>query len=149
MLPDLGVRLGSYMDRSGAAAPLTGICLALDMTTVVGSLAAGFGDDRGLGWPRLAAPFLAHVIGLPSCEEQAAELYASLIAQGVEAVLDDRQASPGVKLKDADLIGVPVRVVISTKSLAAGGAEVTGRTSGETQIVPIQDVGSLIRQLTA
>jgi prolyl-tRNA synthetase len=149
ILPDRGDRLGSYMDQSGAPKPLAGIGLALDITTVVGSLAAGFGDDRGLGWPPLAAPFLAHLIGLPSCEEQAEELCARLLAQGVEVVLDDRQASPGVKLKDADLIGLPVRIVISKKSLTAGGAEVTERASGETQIVPIQDVGSRILQLSA
>jgi prolyl-tRNA synthetase len=142
-LPELGDLLGSYADRGGAA-PLAGVCLEADLTTAVGMLADGQADDRGLAWRPLVAPFATHVIAMPSCEAPALELHAALILQGIDVLLDDREASPGAKLKDADLIGLPVRVVVSQKSMAAGGAELTPRAAGEPRIVPLEDVGSEI-----
>jgi len=86
------------------------------------------------------APFKAHILGLPPCEAKALELYTDLTQQGIEVLLDDRETTAGVKFKDADLIGVPVRVVVSPKSIAAGGAEVTARAVGERSIVPLGSV---------
>lgn len=143
-LPELGDLLGSFADRNGGAAPLAGVSLEADLTTAVGMLADEQADDRGLAWRPLVAPFATHVIAMPSCEAPALELHAALILQGIDVLLDDRVASPGAKLKDADLIGLPVRVVVSQKSMAAGGAELTPRAAGEPRIVALEDVGSEI-----
>jgi len=148
-LPELGDLLGSFAERSGGTAPLAGASLEADLVTTVGVLADTQADDRGLAWRPLVAPFATHVIAMPSCEAPALDLHSALILQGIEVLLDDREASPGVKLKDADLIGLPVRVVVSQKSIAAGGAELTPRVAGVPRIVPLEDVGSEVLRLTA
>ncbi len=147
LLPELGDHLGTFADRSGGAAPLAGVSLEVDLTTVVGALADRQADDRGLAWRPMVAPFPAQLIAMPSCEAQALDLHETLLQRGIEVLLDDREASAGVKLKDADLIGLPVRVVVSQKSIAAGGAEVTPRVAGGPRVVPLEAVSSEILRL--
>lgn len=146
LLPEASDPIGKYTDRGGATRPLAGLYLEIDLTTLIAVLAQQQADGRGLAWRPAAAPFVAHVIGVPPFEEQALGLYSALRAQGVDALLDDREVSPGVKMKDADLIGMPVRIAVSQQSTAGGGAEVTGRRSGESRIVPIEAVASEVER---
>ena len=74
------------------------------------------------------------------CADEAEGLYQRLTDAGVEVLYDDRDESPGVKFTDAELLGMPTIVTISPRSLAAGGAEVTDRASGERSVRPIADV---------
>jgi len=102
-------------------------------------------DDKGIIWPREVAPYPAHLVALgagkdPAVGEAAEGLYQRLNDAGVEILYDDRDESPGVKLTDAELLGMPTILTISTRSLAAGGVEVTDRVSGERQVRPIADV---------
>jgi prolyl-tRNA synthetase len=102
-------------------------------------------DDKGLAWPDAVAPYRAHLVSLsaskdPAVLEAAEGLYARLTDAGVDVLYDDRDDSPGVKLTDAELLGMPLIVTISPRSLAAGGAEVTQRASGERSIRPIDEV---------
>ena len=141
LYPERGLRLGDFVNGSGETASLAGAFLDLDVTTILGALAEEQADERGLAWRPTLAPFKAEILGLPPCEAQALELYMDLAEQGVRVLLDDREMTAGVKFKDADLIGLPVRVVISPKSIAAGGAEITARAVGERFIVPLDSVG--------
>jgi prolyl-tRNA synthetase len=107
-------------------------------------------DDKGIAWPESVAPYPAHLVSLgvgrdPAVGEAAEGLYTRLAEAGVEVLYDDRDESPGVKLTDAELLGMPLIVTISTRSLAAGGAEVTLRASGERSIVPIAEVEARLR----
>jgi prolyl-tRNA synthetase len=107
-------------------------------------------DDKGIIWPVGVAPYPAQLVALgagkdPAVGEAAEALYQRLTDAGVEVLYDDRDESPGVKLTDAELLGMPMTITISTRSLAAGGAEVTDRASGERSVQPIDDV---IGQLT-
>lgn len=145
--PEPGDRLGSYTDQHGGSAPLSGLSLQLDVTTALGALAGLQADERGLAWRPAVAPFAAHLIAMTSCEAQALELHARLAGQRIQALVDDRDASPGVKLKDADLIGLPVRVIVSQKSIAAGGVEITPRGAGEKRIVQLEEVGPEVLRL--
>jgi prolyl-tRNA synthetase len=102
-------------------------------------------DDKGIIWPESVAPYAAHLVSLsasrdPAVAEAAEGLYQRLTDAGVEVLYDDRDESPGVKLTDAELLGMPRIVTISPRSLAAGGAEVTDRASGERSVRPIAEV---------
>jgi len=102
-------------------------------------------DDKGIAWPREVAPYPAHLVTLgagknPAVGEAAEGFYQRLTDAGVEILYDDRDESPGVKLTDAELLGMPTILTISTRSLAAGGVEVTDRASGERHVRPIADV---------
>jgi len=106
-------------------------------------------DERGIAWPPSVAPYPAHLVALgagrdPAVAEAADALYGRLSASGVEVLYDDRDESPGVKLTDAELLGMPWTVTISTRSLAAGGAEVTERASGERSVRPISEVEAML-----
>ncbi|MEK6190814.1 MAG: proline--tRNA ligase [Chloroflexota bacterium] len=102
-------------------------------------------DDKGIVWPREVAPYPAHLVALgagkdPAVGEAAEGLYQRLTDAGVEILYDDRDESPGVKLTDAELLGMPTILTVSTRSLAAGGVEVTDRASGDRGIRPLADV---------
>jgi prolyl-tRNA synthetase len=106
-------------------------------------------DEKGIAWPESVAPYPAHLVAIgaskdPAVAEAADGLYRRLADAGVEVLYDDRDESPGVKLTDAELLGMPLIVTVSPRSLAAGGAEVTRRASGERQIQPIAEVESAL-----
>ncbi len=109
-------------------------------------------DEKGIAWPRAVAPYPAHLVALgamkdPAVADAAEGLYQRLTDAGVEVLYDDRDESPGVKLTDAELLGMPTIVTISTRSLAGGGAEVTDRATGERAIRPLADVEADLRAL--
>jgi prolyl-tRNA synthetase len=113
----------------------------IGVSRLVGAIAEQSHDDAGLVWPRSVAPFDAHVVIAGKTEEiiaGAERLAAELDAAGVQVLLDDRKASPGVKFADAELIGVPTIVVVG-RGLAAGVVEVKDRRSGERTEVPVDD----------
>jgi prolyl-tRNA synthetase len=102
-------------------------------------------DDKGIAWPAAVAPYAAHLVAIganrePAVAEAADGLYTRLTDAGVDVLYDDRDESPGVKFTDAELLGMPTIVTISPRSLAAGGAEVTDRRSGDRSVRPIADV---------
>jgi len=107
-------------------------------------------DEKGIAWPASVAPYPAHLVVLgagkdPAVGEAAEGLYQRLADAGVDVLYDDRDESPGVKLTDAELLGMPLIVTVSTRSLAAGGAEVTDRATGERSVRPIADVEAALR----
>ncbi|MCA9375059.1 hypothetical protein KC622_01870, partial [Candidatus Dojkabacteria bacterium] len=101
-------------------------------------------DDKGIIWPESIAPFKVHLISLAKSNndeayKQAESLYRKLLEASVEVLWDDRlETSPGQKFADADLIGNPYRVVVSAKSLEAGGIELKMRDSDKTEIVTLE-----------
>lgn len=116
------------------------VLLALYPYKVMESVAQLNRDEKGLLWPEPLAPFPIHLIALG--EEGLAEgekLYSRLKGQGIEVLFDDRDESPGVKFTDADLIGLPWRVVVSKRSLSQGGIEVKRRAEAGSRIIPLED----------
>jgi prolyl-tRNA synthetase len=102
-------------------------------------------DEKGIVWPKAVAPYAVHLVALgagkdPAVAEAADGLYQRLTDAGVEVLYDDRDESAGVKLTDAELMGMPTIVTISPRSLAAGGAEVTHRATGERGVQPIAEI---------
>ncbi|NUR74371.1 MAG: proline--tRNA ligase [Hamadaea sp.] len=97
-------------------------------------------DDRGIVWPMAVAPFHVVIVQLGTDEatvEAARDLYERLGNNGVEVVWDDREERPGVKFRDAELVGIPLRVTVGARGLARGIVEVTRRSTGDTVEVPV------------
>jgi len=106
---------------------------------LMGTVVELLSDEKGMIWPESITPFQVHLINIGE-EEKAQEIYDDLIKKGVEVLWDDRDARPGEKFADSDLIGIPYRVVVSEKSLAAGGVEVKKRNEGASEIVGIEEM---------
>jgi prolyl-tRNA synthetase len=107
-------------------------------------------DEKGIIWPFSVAPDHVALIGLDldktEIGQAAEQLYTDLTAAGVEVLFDDRAETAGVKFNDADLIGLPIRVVVSKRSLKNGGAEIKLRSQKESGIVPLEDVVRTVQE---
>ena len=120
---------------------------------VAAAIEAGH-DERGIIWPRELAPYDVHLVGLgfdkPGVRESAEQVYQQLQDAGFEVLYDDREeGSAGVKFNDADLLGMPVRVTVSPRSIENGGAEVKRRTEKDGKVVPLDGASGAVRELLA
>ena len=123
----------TFTDKTGQQQkPIMG-CYGWGTTRIMGVLVEQFNDDKGIAWPARVSPAAVHLISLRGGEEQAKNLYESLQAQGISTLWDDRDVSPGTKFADADLIGIPVRAVISTKT--NGQIEFKLRSAEKTELL--------------
>jgi len=116
---------------------------------LISSIIEAHHDQYGPKWPMSVAPWQVHINALkldnPDVREHAEHLYQRLAAANIEVLYDDRNASPGVQFADADLLGIPIRLIVSQRNVAAGQIEYKRRTTGETGVVPLEDtVGSVI-----
>lgn len=112
------------------------------ITRVMGVIVEKFADDKGIVWPESIAPFKVHLLVLgDGAKDEAEKLYADLTAQGIEVLFDDRiSAQAGEKFADADLIGIPHRIVVSDRSLTSGGVEYKHRTEEKGEVMSVSDV---------
>ena len=107
-------------------------------------------DKDGIIWPDSVAPFQVHLMNLGKKEgpkEAAEKIYEDLHSAGIEVYFDDRNASAGVKFKDADLIGIPRIVIVGERNLAEGVVEVKQRSTGEREKVPLEELVSYLQQV--
>ncbi len=118
----------------------------IGITRVMGVVVEKFSDDKGIVWPESIAPFKVHLVALgENIPAEAEQVYTELTAAGIEVLFDDRTGvMPGEKFADADLIGIPHRIVVSERSLKNGGAEYKSRTSTESEIVALTDIAAKI-----
>jgi prolyl-tRNA synthetase len=129
-----------YLDENGKAHPVFMGSYGIGPGRLMGAIVELFADDKGIVWPASVAPFQAHLLSVSSdsgkAKEEADKLYQTLLNAGVEVLYDDRDLRAGEKFADADLVGIPKRVVVSDKSIASGGAEVKDRRTGKVEIIP-------------
>jgi prolyl-tRNA synthetase len=141
----------NYTDEAGAEHPMIMGCYGLGIGRTVAAAIEQNHDQDGIVWPRPLAPFEVLLAGLNPDDEEvkrvAEQLYGELREKGVEVFYDDRDERPGVKFKDADLIGLPVRLVIGAKSLKDGKVEVSLRRDREKQLVPVAEAVSKVLEL--
>lgn len=122
-------------------------CYGIGLQRVMGTIVEVCNDEKGIIWPESVAPFKVHLISLGKNEETE-KIYADLEKSDVGVLFDDREdTSAGAKFADADLIGIPWRVVVSEKSLASGGVEVKKRSEKESEIVKIEEIDSFFKKL--
>ena len=113
-------------------------CYGIGISRVMGVIAEKFADDRGLVWPEAVAPYKYYLVGIGEKGNAAAEEFYATHEN--DTLYDDRDARPGEKFADAELMGIPKRVVISDKTLATGCAEVTDRKTQESTLVPLDKI---------
>jgi prolyl-tRNA synthetase len=123
-----------YTDGDGKPQTVYMGSYGIGISRLLGVIVEMSSDDKGIIWPESVAPFAVHIIAIGDVAE-ASVLYEKLTAQGIEVLLDDRDISAGAKFADADLIGIPHRVVVSEKSLEKGGLEYKKRNETESRIV--------------
>ncbi len=126
----------TYADESGQKQKVIMGSYGIGPGRVMGTIVELLSDEKGIVWPESIAPFKVHLLSFKQ-DQKAKEIYDALTAKGVEVLFDDRDVSIGVKLNDADLLGMPHRVLITEKSLAAGGVEYKKRTDTEAEIISI------------
>jgi prolyl-tRNA synthetase len=108
-------------------------------------------DDKGIIWPMAIAPYHIYLCPLylenPEVATVTEGLYADLEAQGLEVLFDDRNESPGVKFNDADLLGIPVRVTISPRTLEKNSAEIKRRSEKKAELIPLEGITARLKEL--
>ena len=129
----------TYMDAEGKPQPVYMGSYGIGISRLLGVIVEQLSDDQGIVWPETIAPFAVHIIKIGDVAEADA-LYEKLTQQGIEVLLDDRDMSAGAKFADADLIGIPHRVVVSVKSLENGGLEYKKRGETESKIISGNDL---------
>jgi prolyl-tRNA synthetase len=142
-----------YTDEAGADKPMIMGCYGVGIGRTVAAAIEQNHDKDGIIWPRPLAPFEALLIVLnpedQTVRSTAESLYAQLQEKGVEVLYDDRDERPGVKFKDADLIGIPVRLTVGAKSLADGKVEVSLRRDREKLMVTPAEAVAKVMELLA
>jgi prolyl-tRNA synthetase len=139
----------SYLDKDGKEKIMIMGCYGIGIGRTVAACIEQNHDEHGIIWPMALAPYTVIVTPVNIKEADvmkvSEDIYAGLLASGVEAILDDRDERAGVKFKDADLIGIPLRIVVGAKNLTQGKVELKIRKTGENRLI---DVGDIVRQAT-
>lgn len=140
----------NFLDKEGVEQPIIMASYGIGVGRMLAALAEAYNDENGLIWPWSVAPLPVHLVSLARDEtqtQQAEKLYQDLKAAGIEALFDDREAAPGVKFKDADLIGLPLRLTISPRSLEQNAVEWKYRAGGPAENVPLSEVVARVVQV--
>ncbi len=145
-----------YLGEDGERHPIVMGSYGIGLGRNVACVVEAHHDDKGIAWPAEVAPYPAHLVALganrdPRVGEVAEALYAAAAARGDagQVLYDDRDESPGVKLTDAELLGMPWILTVSPRSLAAGGVEVTERATGARSVQRVEHVTAFLEGRTA
>ncbi len=134
----------TYKNELGADVPVFMGSYGIGLTRLIGTIVEVLSDERGIVWSESVAPFKVHLVMLGDDTEvssKAEQIYKDLISKNIEVLFDDRVGpSAGEKFSDADLLGMPVRVVVSKRSLENGGVEVKKRTETDSKIVALDEL---------
>ena len=141
----------SYLDESGKAQLVWMGSYGFGPARAAAAAVEQYADEQGISWPRAVAPFDVElvVVGKPGSDERALadRLYEELQSQGLRTLYDDRDAGPGEKFTDAELLGCPARVTVGRRTLAAGEVEVQVRRGREARTVPLEGAAAAVREL--
>jgi prolyl-tRNA synthetase len=148
------VALGAkFLDPHGKEQPAVMGCYGIGVTRTLQAVIEVHHDKDGIQWPASVAPYTVMVVTLDladaAVKKAADEVMASLEKAGVDYLWDDRDERPGVKFKDADLLGFPWRITLGAKSLAAGGVEIKCRRTGAMEVVPPGQAGGWVENRAA
>lgn len=140
----------TYLDITGSPCPIFMGCYGLGIGRIMAIAVEQHHDKKGIIWPFSIAPYHVALVGIDLDKEEAGKaaekLYAELQAANIEVLFDDRSETAGVKFNDADLIGLPLRAVVSRRSLKNGGIELKLRTQKESRIVPLAEAVQTIQE---
>ncbi len=143
-----------FTDEDGERQTVLMGCYGIGTTRLVGAIVEASHDERGIIWPKSVAPMPVHLVSLSSKDadmqtriaETVLGIYEDLAKEGIDVLWDDREASTGEKLADADLLGLPLRLLVSEKSLKDDSVEWKLRTSSEAHLVKLEDIVEEVRE---
>lgn len=130
----------TYLGQDGKPAPVVMGSYGIGVGRLFACVVEEHNDERGLIFPISIAPYQIHLVALKKGEEKADELYQQLQAAGFDVLYDDRNESPGVKFNDADLLGMPIRITVSKRSIENGGVEFKLRKDEDREVVAFEDL---------
>lgn len=140
----------NFVDNDGKSKPLVMGCYGIGISRLVAGIVEASHDEKGIIWPAAVAPYQVHLVSLGKDEkvlEAAENLYKEFQDEGLEILFDDRDESAGVKLNDTDLLGVPIRVLVSSRTLEQDSVELKLRAAGEARLLKIKDLSAAIKEL--
>jgi prolyl-tRNA synthetase len=143
----------NFIDAGGASKPTIMGCYGIGLGRLLAAAIEQHHDDKGIIWPVPIAPYHVYLCPLyrdgTKVEETVEKLYTDLQAEGIEVLFDDRKESPGVKFNDADLLGIPLRVTISPRTLEKESAEVKWRSEKEAKLISLKALSATLKQMLA
>ncbi len=141
----------TFLDKDGQKKPLVMGCYGIGTGWLLAAVVEESHDAKGIIWPPEIAPYQIHLVVLDTGQAEVSEaaegLYGALLARGYELLYDDREESPGVKFNDADLIGLPLRLTVSRRTLEVGGVEVKHRDEESSKILELPHLYRLLDDL--
>jgi prolyl-tRNA synthetase len=147
-------KLGAnYIDAAGVSHPIVMGCYGFGLSRLLAAAIEQHHDDKGIIWPLPIAPYQVYLCPLyregTKVNETAEKINDELEAAGIEVLFDDRTESPGIKFNDADLLGIPLRITISPRTLDKNSVEVKWRAEKEAKILPLEGLAATIKQIVA
>ena len=142
-----------YPDQDGNQKTIEMGCYGIGVGRLMAAAIEQHHDDNGIIFPMPIAPFQALITSLnadnPDVKKASESIYSELQQSGIEVLFDDRDAAAGVKFNDADLLGLPVRIVISPRNIRQEAAEIKLRSQSEAEMVPLEDVVARVKELVS
>ena len=148
----LSEKLGAFfLNRNGASQPIIMGCYGIGLGRLLAAAVEQNHDDKGIIWPAAIAPYHIYLCPLRLEDSKVAEttekLYQDLIRENLEVLFDDRDESPGIKFNDADLLGIPLRLTLSPRTLQSQSVEVKWRKEKQAQLLPIEGITTRVKEL--
>jgi prolyl-tRNA synthetase len=141
----------TYLDESGTARPIWMGSYGIGPARISAAAIEQYADEHGISWPRALAPFDIHLVGLGKAgseeRELAERLYGELLETGLRILYDDRDAGPGEKFADAELLGVPVRLTVGRRTLESGEVEAQVRRGRQARAIPLEEAAAAAADL--
>ena len=141
---------GIYLDENGKAKPYIMGCYGIGVSRLIAAIIEQNNDENGIIWPKEVAPYLVHLVCLDMKKdvqkETAEKIYNKLLEEKVEVLYDDRIERPGVKFNDADLIGLPIQIIVGRKA-DEGIVEIKVRKTGEREEVLIENLYKKLHEI--
>ena len=141
---------GTYLDENGKAKPYIMGCYGIGVSRLIAAIIEQNNDENGIIWPKEVAPYLVHLVCLDMRKEvqkeTAEKIYNKLLEEKIEVLYDDRIERPGVKFNDADLIGLPIQIIVGRKA-DEGIVEIKVRKTGEREEVLIENLYTKLHEI--
>jgi prolyl-tRNA synthetase len=142
----------NFLDEKGESRPLVMGCYGIGVSRLIATAVEQHHDDNGICWPMSIAPYQVHIVQVgsePEVQAAVQRLESELIQRGIEVLTDDREERPGVKFKDADLIGIPLRLTVGKKALAQGAVELKARRETNpknSELITLADCAQIVAE---
>ena len=136
----------SFLDEDGKSRPVVMGSYGIGVGRLIACIAEQYNDESGLVWPMSVAPYQVHLVALKGGVYEADRLYESLLSEGIEVLYDDREERPGVMFNDADLMGIPIRLTVSKRSLEEDSVETKLRNEADRGLVSRGDIIAWVKE---